>query len=71
MKVLRNTSPLFNNYLVEVGPRDVQGLPLLAKPGPGKPALSSHEHPRQWDQAPVTLTYQRKNKRGGGMGVKE
>ena len=38
MKVLRNTSPLFNNYLVEVGPWDVQVLTLLAKPAPGKPA---------------------------------
>ena len=38
MKVLRNTSPLFNNYLVEMGPWDVQVLTLLAKPAPGKPA---------------------------------
>ena len=71
MKVLRNTSPLFNNYLVEMGPWDVQVLTLLAKPAPGKPAPSNHEPPRKWDQAPVTLIYQRKNKRGGGMGVKE
>ena len=52
--------------LVEVGARDVQGLPLLAKPAPrqnyapmaGKPAPSSHESPRQWNQVPVTLIYQ-------------
>ena len=52
--------------LVEVDARDVQGLPLLAKPAPrqnyapmaGKPAPSSHESPRQWNQVPVTLIYQ-------------
>ena len=54
-----------------MGPWDVQVLTLLAKPAPGKPAPSNHEPPRKWDQAPVTLIYQRKNKRGGGMGVKE
>ena len=58
--------------LVEVGAWDVQGLPLLAKPAPrqsyapmaGKPAPSSHEPPRQWNQVPVTLIYQWKNKGG-------
>ena len=30
----------------------------------GKPAPSSHEPPRQWSQAPVTLIYQWKNKWG-------
>ena len=48
---------------VEVGARDAQGLPPLAQPTPrqsyapmaGKPAPSSHEPPRQWNQAPVTL----------------
>jgi len=41
---------------VEVGARDVQGLPPLAQPAPrqsyapmaGKPTPSSHEPPRQW-----------------------
>ena len=56
MKVFRNTSPLFNNYLVEVGPRDVQVLTLLAKPAPGKPAHTDLSE---------------ENKRGGKMGVKE
>ena len=48
---------------MEVGARDVQGLPPLAQPAPrqsyapmaGKPVPSSHEPPRQWNQAPVTL----------------
>ena len=48
---------------MEVGARDVQGFPPLAQPAPrqsyapmaGKPAPSSHEPPRQWNQAPVTL----------------
>ena len=48
---------------MEVGARDVQGLPPLAQPAPrqsyapmaGKPAPSSHEPPHQWNQAPVTL----------------
>ena len=35
---------------------------------PGKPAPSNHEPPRKWDQAPDTLIYQRKNKRGEGWG---
>ena len=34
----------------------------------GKPAPSSHEPPRQWNQAPVTLIYQWKNKKGAGRG---
>ena len=58
---------------MEVGARDVQGLLPLAQPAPrqsyapmaGKPALSSHEPPRQWNQAPVTLIYQWMNKEGG------
>ena len=67
---------------MEVGARDVQGLPLLGQPAPrqsyapmaGKPAPSSHEPTRQWNQVPVTLICQWKNKGGGGgagMGVKE
>ena len=52
--------------LVEVGARPVQGLQPLVQPAPrqsyapmaGKPALSSHEPPRQWNLAPVTLIYQ-------------
>ena len=48
---------------MEVGVQDVQGVPPLAQPAPrqsytpmaGKPSLSSHEPPRQWNQAPVTL----------------
>ena len=48
---------------MEVGARDVQGLPPMARPTPrqsytpmaGKPAPSSHELPRQWNQAPITL----------------
>ena len=34
----------------------------------GEPAPSSHEPPRQWNQAQVTLIYQfrEKNKGGGG-----
>ena len=61
---------------MEEGVRDVQGLPLFAKPAPrqsyasmaGKPAPSSHEPPRQRNQAPVTLIYQGKknNGRDGG-----
>ena len=62
---------------MEVGARDVKGLPLLAQPAPrksyapmaGKPALSSREPPRQSSQAPVTLIYQWKNK-GGRDGSK-
>ena len=35
----------------------------------GKPVPSSHEPPRQWNQAPVTLIYQwKKLRRGGGGG---
>ena len=53
--------------LVEVGVRDVQGLPPMAQPAPrqsyapmaGKPMPSSHEPPHQWNQAPVTLSCQR------------
>ena len=64
--------------MVEVGARDVQGLPLLAKPAPrqnyvpmaSKPASSSHEPPRQWNQVPVTLIYQWKNKGGRRYGGK-
>ena len=56
--------------LVEVGARDVKGLPLLAQPAPrksytpmaGKPAPSSHDPPSQSSQAPVTPIYQWKNK---------
>ena len=67
-----------NCHLVEVGAWDVQGLPRLPQPAPsqsytpiaGKPASSSHESPCQWNQAPVTLIYQWKNK-GGEIGVKE
>ena len=36
-------------------------------PVAGKPI----ELPRQWHQAPVTVIYQGKNKRGEGMEVKE
>ena len=61
-----------------MGARDVQGLPPLAQPAPrqsyapmaGKPVPSSHEPPRQWNQAPVTLINRGRIK-GGGMGVKE
>ena len=57
---------------MEVGARDVQGLPCLAQLAPrqsyvsmaGKPMPSSHEPPCQWNQAPVTLIYQWKNKGG-------
>ena len=68
---------------MEVGARDVQALPPLEQPSPGqsyapmagKPAPSSHEPTRQWNQAPATLIYQWKNKGEGGgggmMGVKE
>ena len=62
---------------MEVGAKDVQGLPLLAKPAPrqsyapmaGKPAPSSHEPRRQWSQALVTRIYisgKIKEGRGGG-----
>ena len=44
---------------MEVG---VQGLPLFIA---GKPMPSSHEPSNQWNQAPVTLIYQGKIKRGG------
>ena len=47
---------------MEVG---VQGLPLFMA---GKPMPSSHEPSNQWNQAPVTLTYHGKIKRGGGEG---
>ena len=57
---------------MEVGARDVQALPPMVQPAPrqsyapmaGKPALSSHEPPRQWNQLPVTLFYQWKKKKG-------
>ena len=57
--------------LVEVGAQDVHGLPLLTKPANrqsytpmvGKPVPSNYEPPHQWNQAPVTLIYQWKNKR--------
>ena len=57
---------------MEVGAQDVQGLSLLAQPAPsqsyasmaGKPTPSSHDPPRQWNQAPVTLIYQWKCKGG-------
>ena len=63
---------------MEVGARDVQGLPLLAQPAPrqsyspmaGKPAPSTHEPPRQWNQAPVTLIDQWKNKGGRDGGIR-
>ena len=59
---------------MEVGAREVQGLPLLAKPAPrqsyapmvGTPVPYSNEPPTKWNQAPVTLIYQWKNKGGGG-----
>ena len=59
---------------MEVGAQDVQGLPLLAQPVPrqsytpmaAKPAPSSNEPSCQWNQAPVTLIYQWKNKGGRG-----
>ena len=60
---------------MEVGAQDIQGLPLSAQPAPrqsyvsmaGKPMSSSHEPPCQWNQAPVTLIYQWKNKGGAGF----
>ena len=63
---------------MEVGARDVQWFPPLAQPAPrqsyapmaGKPAPSSHEPPRQWNQAPVTLIYRWKNKGEGRDGGK-
>ena len=62
--------------LLEVGAWDVQGLPPMAQSAPrqsyapmaGKSAHSCHEPPRQWNQAPVTLIYQWKNKGGDGWG---
>ena len=61
---------------MEVGAADVQGLSPSAPrrsyaPMDGKPAPSSHEPPRQWNQAPVTLIYQWKNKEGGRGGGKD
>ena len=61
---------------MDVGARDVQGLPLLTKPAArqsyasmaGKPAPFSHEPPQQWNQAPVTLINQWICKGGGGGG---
>ena len=63
---------------MEMGARDVQGLPLLTKPatGPsyipmaGKPAPSSHEPAQQWKQAPVTLINQWNGKGRGESGGK-
>ena len=75
-----NSNQLTTVSLVEVGVRDVQGLPPMAQPAPrqsyatmaGKLAPSSHEPSRQWNQAPVTMIYWWKNKEGGGgIGVKE
>ena len=62
---------------MEMGARDVQGLPLLTKPAArpsyasmaGKPAPSSHEPAQQWKQAPVTLINQWNGKGGGRVGV--
>ena len=59
---------------MEVGARDVQGLPLFAQLFPrqsyasmaGKPTPSSHKSPRQWNQVPVTLICQWKNLGVGG-----
>jgi len=59
---------------MEVGAQGVQGLPLFAQLVPrqsyasmaGKPAPSSHKSPRQWNQVPVTLICQWKNKGVGG-----
>ena len=65
---------------MEVGARDVQGLPLFAQLAPrqsyasmaGKPAPSSHKSPRQRNQVPVTPICQWKNKGvGGGGGERE
>ena len=68
---------------MEVGARDVQGLPLFAQLAPkqsyasmaGKPTPSSHKSARQWNQVPVTLICQWKNLGvgggGGEMGVKQ
>ena len=72
-------STKFNNCiaeLVEVGARDVQGLPLLAHPTPRQsyapiaiePVPSSYEPPCQWYQSPVKQIYQWKNKGGRGEG---
>ena len=67
---------------MEVGARDVQGLPRFAQLAPrqsyasmaGKPAPSSHKSPRQWNQVSVTLICQWKNKGvvgGREMGVEQ
>ena len=61
---------------MEVGARDVQGLPLFAQLAPrqsyasmaGKPAPSSHKSPRQRNQVLVTPICQWKNKGVGGGG---
>ena len=53
-----------------------RGASTLAQPAPrqscapmaGKPVPSSHEPPHQWNQAPVTLIQQWKNKGGEGWG---
>ena len=58
--------------LAEMGGGDVQGVPPMAQPAPrqsytpmaGKPTPSTHEPPQQWNQAPVTMIYQWKNKGG-------
>ena len=55
-----------------------KGFNFRAQPAPrqsyasmaGKPMPSSHEPPHQWNQAPVTLIYQWKNKGGGSDGHK-
>ena len=67
---------------MEMGARDVQRLPLFAQLAPrksyasmaGKPTPSSHKSPRQWNQVPVTLICQWKNKGvvgGREMGVEQ
>jgi len=73
-----NSNQLTTVSLVEVGVWDVQGLPPMAQPAPrqsyspmaGKLVPSSQEPPRQWNQAPVTLIYQCKNKGGRDGGKK-
>ena len=55
-----------------MGGWDVQGFPPMAQPVPrqsytpraAKPTPSTHEPPRQRNQAPVTMIYQWKNKGG-------
>ena len=55
---------------MKVGARDDQGLAPLSHLAlrqcyalmAGKLTPSSHEHPHQWNQAPVTMIYQRKIK---------